>query len=55
MIDILCGSVYYNLYVMRYALGISCYGVLFSMCFIVFTGVRFMKEGERRTKVGNLF
>lgn len=46
---------YYNLYVMRYAIGISCYGVLFAMCCIVCTGVRHYKHGDRKAKVGDAF
>lgn len=43
--NIMCGSMYYNMYIMRYALGLSAYGVLFAMCCIVCTGVRHYKHG----------
>ena len=55
MQEVMCGSMYYNMYIMRYALGISCYGVLFAMCCIVCTGVRHMKHSERKGKVGDAF
>ena len=53
--NVMCGSMYYNMYTMRYALGISCYGVLFAMCCIVCTGVRHYKHSQRKTKVGDAF
>jgi len=40
---------------MRYALGISCYGVLFAMCCIVCTGVRHYKHSQRKTQIGDAF
>ena len=46
---------YYNMYIMRYAIGLSSYGVLFAMCCIVCTGVRHYKHGERKNKVGDAF
>ncbi len=46
---------FYNMYIMRYTIGISCYGVLFAMCCIVCTGVRHYKHGERKNQVGDAF
>ena len=53
--EVMCGSMYYNMYVMRLAVGISCWGVLFAMCCIVCTGVRHLKHSERKNKVGDAF
>lgn len=53
--NVMCGSMYYNMYTMRMALGLSCYGVLFAMCCIVCTGVRHYKHSQRKTKVGDAF
>jgi Na+/alanine symporter len=53
--QVMCGSMYYNMYLMRYALGISCYGVLFAMCCIVCTGVRHMKHAERKNQISDSF
>jgi len=53
--NVLCGSLYNNFYVMRFAIGISCYGVLFAMCCIVCTGVRHYKHGERKHRIGDAF
>ena len=53
--DVLCSSMYTNMYTMRLALGISCYGVLFAMCCIVCTGVRHYKHNERKGKVQDAF
>lgn len=43
------------MYVTRIALGICSYGVLFAMCCIVCTGVRQMKQADRKGKVRDAF
>ena len=53
--QILCGSMYSNLYTMRLAMGIIAWGVLFMMCCAVCTGVRHFKHSQRKDKVGDAF
>ena len=42
--NILCGSMFNNFYILRYALGTSCYGALFAMCCTVCTGYRYKRH-----------
>jgi len=53
--QIFCGSMYSNMYTMRLAFGIIAYGVLFTMCCAVCTGVRHFKHMQRKDKVGDAF
>lgn len=52
---VICGKFYNNLYNLRLTIGISAFGILFSLCCIVCTGVRHFKHMERLNKVGDAF
>jgi len=55
MIDTLCVNTFNSFYAHRLALGIGSWGLLFSLCCIVCSGVRHFKHGERmKTNDNNL-
>ena len=43
--NVMCGGFYNNIYGIRLVFGIAAFGMLFSMCCIVCTGVRHFKKG----------
>lgn len=49
--NVICGSFFTNIYLIRLTFGIASWGILFSMCCIVCTGVRHYKQTNRRAKV----
>lgn len=53
--NVICGTFYKNIYLLRLTVGIASYGILFAMCCIVCTGVRHFKHSERKGKIGDAF
>jgi len=45
VINTFCATFFNVFYFLRLALGIGCFGILFSMCCIVCSGVRHYKHG----------
>jgi small basic protein len=49
--NVICGSFYNNMYTIRLTFGIASWGILFSLCCIVCSGVRHFKNMNRRAMV----
>jgi hypothetical protein len=52
--NVICGSFYNNLFLIRLTLGIAGWGILFSMCCIVCTGVRHFKQIDKMKKISDM-
>ena len=52
--NVICGSFYNNLFLIRLTLGIAGWGILFSMCCIVCTGVRHFKQVDKMKKISDM-
>ncbi len=51
--NVICGSFYNNMFMIRLTFGIAAWGILFSMCCIVCTGVRHFKQIDKLKKIGD--
>lgn len=54
MQNVICGSFYNNMYIIRLTFGISAWGILFAMCCIVCTGVRHFKQVDKMKKIADM-
>ncbi len=52
LVNAVCVSNFNTLYITRLLMGIAAFGILFSMCCIVCSGVRHFKHSERSGKLG---
>ena len=53
MQNVICGSFYNNIYIIRLTFGIAAWGILFAMCCTVCTGVRHFKQVDKMKKIAD--